>query len=457
MATGSMDDLADRYASRAVRSAFIYTREAHPAENYRHHTSMDDKRRNARAFLEHSKVRRQILLDDLEGAAHRAYGSLPNMTWIIGRGGMIHYKSAWTSEADVADALEDVLDFQANRAKKQWVAFYSERSAWSTRDMNLFKAGLERNGPQAPPTISACSRRTRRRARRRPRTSGRASRATSIKPRTSQASARRAALLGLLFAGPAFAPPLADLLPDSRPGFGRNDVAIAWLAVPTARYAHGVLGDAIEAAALAVRLPDGAELRFELPADSVFEDLQPRVTDLDADGRDEIMVVRSRRDAGASLLVLGVRRGRLQALAETPAIGLPNRWLNPLGAADVDGDGRPDVLLVITPHIGGTLVVYHYGERGLAEKWRLAGFSNHVIGSRELTLHAFHDVDGDGTLDVIVPSANRRELRILSFADGQSREFKPIGLPAPVTGNFILESGSLTVPLAGGGRYRLRP
>ena len=100
-------------------------------------------------FVEHSKLRRQILLDDLEGTAHRAYGMLPNMTWIIGRGGMIHYKSAWTSEADVVNALEGVLAFQASRAKKQWVAFYSERVAWSPRDMRVFKAGLERNGPQA--------------------------------------------------------------------------------------------------------------------------------------------------------------------------------------------------------------------------------------------------------------------------------------------------------------------
>lgn len=75
---------------------------------------MDDKRRNARAFLDHSNVRRQILLDDLEGTAHRAYGLLPNMTWIVGRGGLIHYKSSWTSAMDVANALEGVLDFQAN-------------------------------------------------------------------------------------------------------------------------------------------------------------------------------------------------------------------------------------------------------------------------------------------------------------------------------------------------------
>src|SRR5438093_13400578 len=110
MAADAMEKLAGRYADRAVRSAFIYTREAHPGENYRHHSSMDDKRRNARAFREHSKLRRQIVLDDIKGSAHRAYGLLPNMTWIMGRGGFIHYKSAWTSPPDVADALEAVLD-----------------------------------------------------------------------------------------------------------------------------------------------------------------------------------------------------------------------------------------------------------------------------------------------------------------------------------------------------------
>lgn len=149
MAAESMDELADRYATRAVRSAFIYTREAHPGENYRHHRSMDDKRANARAFAAHSHVRRQILLDGLDGAAHRAYGLLPNMTWIVGRGGFIHYKSAWTSASDVADALEAVLDFQANRVARKWVPFYSERIAWSTRDQEKFKEGLVRAGPQA--------------------------------------------------------------------------------------------------------------------------------------------------------------------------------------------------------------------------------------------------------------------------------------------------------------------
>ena len=149
MAAEPMEDLARRYADRAVRSVFIYTREAHPGENYRHHESMDDKRSNARAFIEHSGLEREVLLDSLDGAAHHIYGGLPNMTWIIGRGGFIHYKSAWTNTADVEDALKGVIDFQDNRIKNEWVPFYSERSAWSTRDRALFNKGLERAGPQA--------------------------------------------------------------------------------------------------------------------------------------------------------------------------------------------------------------------------------------------------------------------------------------------------------------------
>ncbi len=149
MASEAMENLARRYADQAVRSIFLYTREAHPGENYRHHKTIEDKRANAHAFKHFSKIKREIFLDDLIGTAHRAYGMLPNMTWIIGRGGFIHYKSSWTGVDDVEEALKGIIDFQANRIKNKWVPFYSERSSWSTRDPNKFQEGLERAGPQA--------------------------------------------------------------------------------------------------------------------------------------------------------------------------------------------------------------------------------------------------------------------------------------------------------------------
>ncbi len=141
--------MARRHADRAVRSVFLYVREAHPGENYRHHTTMDDKRHHARAFREHNSIEREILLDDVAGTAHRAYGMLPNMSWIIGRGGVIYYKAAWTDVADLEAALVDTLDGLERRTSEPIAPFYAERLSWRVRDLDAFRRQLEISGPQA--------------------------------------------------------------------------------------------------------------------------------------------------------------------------------------------------------------------------------------------------------------------------------------------------------------------
>lgn len=144
-----MSDLGHRYADRGVTSVFLYTREAHPGENYRHHTSMDLKRSHARAFRDHSNVSRRILLDDLEGTVHHAYGLLPNMTWIMAPGGRIAYKAMWTDSDDVEDALATFVEGYGRRREDHLVPFQSERLSWRVSDQAAFRAGLERTGPQA--------------------------------------------------------------------------------------------------------------------------------------------------------------------------------------------------------------------------------------------------------------------------------------------------------------------
>ena len=144
-----MNAIADKYADRAVRSVFIYTREAHPGENYRHHTDMAVKRHHADALRTVAGVTRQVLLDDLEGTGHKAYGELPNMTWIFGRGGLILYKSAWTDPVDVEDSLRRAIDGLERRVKGDKMPFYSERLSWRVRDDDTFRTLLERCGPQA--------------------------------------------------------------------------------------------------------------------------------------------------------------------------------------------------------------------------------------------------------------------------------------------------------------------
>ena len=233
--------------------------------------------------------------------------------------------------------------------------------------------------------------------------------------------------------GPAEAPRPSDIIPHGIITVGNNDIAMAWLAGGTDRYPHGVLGDKIEASMVRILTASRAPVDFVLREDSVFEDITPRLIDVDRDGRDEILVVRSHREAGASLLLLGLRGDRLVRLAESQAIGAPNRWINPVGAADFDGDGHIEIAAVETPHIGGQLLIYKVDGRRLRELARFVGYSNHIAGSTELGMSAVFDANGDGTPDIVLPSQDRRELRAVTFANGGLAVLQKVTLHRAVT------------------------
>ncbi|MDW3182249.1 VCBS repeat-containing protein [Roseobacter sp.] len=188
-------------------------------------------------------------------------------------------------------------------------------------------------------------------------------------------------------------------------------IIAASYAGPTTRYAHAVLGDATEHTTLVLRYADGTERRFSLPDDLVFEDIAPRLVDLDFDGAAEVIAVESSQTKGARLAVYGAD-GRITS---TPHIGTRFRWLAPVGAADLDGDGVMEIAYVDRPHLAKTLRLWRYENGRLSELAALPGVTNHRIGEA--------DIAGGirtcaGVAEMIVASANWSRLVSVSYMDG---------------------------------------
>jgi hypothetical protein len=146
-----INQLYEQYRDKGFEFLTVYVREPHPGENYHEHRSYEEKVEYACDCREQDGIKTRLVIDDLEGTMHRAYGEMPNMVYVIGKDGRIYYKAMWTNHEEIASVLEGLAKFDAaSQSGVRRMPFYSERLSFR----GGYNSGaavdvLERAGPKA--------------------------------------------------------------------------------------------------------------------------------------------------------------------------------------------------------------------------------------------------------------------------------------------------------------------
>jgi len=238
-----------------------------------------------------------------------------------------------------------------------------------------------------------------------------------------------------------------DAPPDVRPAALGDGTYVVYGDV-TDRYGHGALGDTLEPSALVVVDPMGPEVvaRTVLDAPLVFEGLQPLVADLDGDGEPEIVTTIADSENGARIAIYSPAGERI---ATGPVYG-PG-WRHQLAVAPFCPDGATELAAVLKPHVTHTLEYYRLEDGDLSVRATVDGVSSHTYGSRNLGGAVAADLDTDGTVELLVPTTDRRRLMAVSRTSSDARIQWEWELGGPLTSNLTgvgLADGGIAVGAA---------
>jgi len=226
-------------------------------------------------------------------------------------------------------------------------------------------------------------------------------------------------------------------LPEQEIAISNNQLVFAQYASPTKRYTHGIMGDAIEASDLVVVVNDNF-YNIELSDNYVFEDIRPRLANVDEDEALEFICIRSHLNKGAGIVIYKLGKNGLYEYAFVPEIGIRNRWLNIVAIQDLDDDKKIELAWIETPHIGGILKVAEITEGELQIIDEVFPFSNHAIGETNLCLSVIN-IENDNKV-VYVPSQDRQS--IVGFRFEEKRWIKhftvtqPVNFSEPLTNQY---------------------
>lgn len=144
--------LYERYQSTGFAFFIVYVREAHPGENFPHHASFEQKLAHADKLRTLEKINKiPILIDDMQGTTHNAYGLLPNMIYLIDREGTVVYKSDWSDAEEMDGMCASLLRLDEMKARQVPIIRQgiSERLHWIPMDPAMRERIYRRSGEKA--------------------------------------------------------------------------------------------------------------------------------------------------------------------------------------------------------------------------------------------------------------------------------------------------------------------
>ena len=159
---------------------------------------------------------------------------------------------------------------------------------------------------------------------------------------------------------------------------------------------------------------EGQFKELQLPDNQVFEDITPRLVDVDGDDTPELICIRTDVNLGGGVAIYRLTETGMEEYAFVREIGTVFRWLNIAAVYDLDQDGNIDLAWVETPHIGGVLKVGRIREGEIMVDAEHPFVTNHAIGERNLCGSAL-----DETRQLIMSSQSRTKVVYVTYENGE--------------------------------------
>lgn len=109
-----VESLHEKYKDKDVEFFVVYSREPHAEERryfkkYKQHTSYEHKKEYACELVQTFGMKVPVLIDDLDEAVVKAFGRMPNMTFVVDKEGKIAYKADWMEATRISEVLDELL------------------------------------------------------------------------------------------------------------------------------------------------------------------------------------------------------------------------------------------------------------------------------------------------------------------------------------------------------------